>query len=973
MRELKKLFFTKQFILLLLFAILLRSMWLITPMEIDEGVIVSFSEYMKDNLSSSPLTGLFDKSPIVYAVYMLPLFILNHSFLFYRLYGFLLYLLCFIFIVLISYQFSKNRKETYLAGGIFAVLMAIPFYHGFLNKVGLVYILFFTSSLYFLNKYLAGRKKVDLIIASIVYFLAIFSDPRVIYLSLFHIIYLFAIRRKDAYVPLITGIFALFAMSFASLLYIYNFNLIERAAGIFEATRIWYLNIPYQHNVQPSYIPLFLLQSSIFIFITLFSYLKRRELKAPYSLISLFCIMYLLFSLVLPTYGHYILNIVPLLALISANLARHFIKEKIFVAGLVFTLILTISSSVVLYPNLNVDSIELEFGPFSSLEEQNKITEFLSDNLEENQSFYYYGWNEGLYWLSGKKGRTLNFATFCNSSTLNYSKVLMRDDWKDYRYWEIEKHIKYVLTEKDFENEECFRLLFKDTRLMLAEEFGDIMVYEIIRQPVNYTPSKIIPYWFWNGNLAEGEITRQIELMQDIEISEVIIHARTGLEQEYLSEEWFYFVGYALKELEKRGMRAWIYDEFDWPSGRAGGKVLEGDYDLRAKNLNIEIVEGGSIYLKDINTDKSMIEVILDVTDITDIKVIGKDSCAEDYCNFEINSNAVIFYKDYANYRTETTGEEYVDLLDPETTELFIETTYEEYYKRFPEYFGTTIVGFFTDEPGLYGAVENYNAIAWTDDFDAVFYGMKGYNISENLYYIWHDSGELSEKTKADYFEVLTYAYSKNYFEKLHNWTSSHGVLLTGHLMGEENLWETVIYEGDFFTHQQYFDIYGTDDIFYFDEDKIHPVLLNSAKELYGSRPALTEAFAGYGEELTIAQAEKTRDWLLDNGVDIIVPHAFFYSLEGKEQKNDYQPSFFFNNGKLWPYMKGYVSGAESWVTPDAGEKIFIKYPIKEAWAAFSPDDNFSGINEVDAEMKKQIEDARKKGLNAILVPDYQK
>jgi hypothetical protein len=43
----------------------------------------------------------------------------------------------------------------------------------------------------------------------------------------------------------------------------------------------------------------------------------------------------------------------------------------------------------------------------------------------------------------------------------------------------------------------------------------------------------------------------------------------------------------------------------------------------------------------------------------------------------------------------------YVDVLDPDTAKTFIQTTHDEYFHRFGRHLGTTVRGFFVDEPGL--------------------------------------------------------------------------------------------------------------------------------------------------------------------------------------------------------------------------------------------------------------------------------
>ena len=96
-----------------------------------------------------------------------------------------------------------------------------------------------------------------------------------------------------------------------------------------------------------------------------------------------------------------------------------------------------------------------------------------------------------------------------------------------------------------------------------------------------------VPFWSWNDKLEPDELRRQIGAMQDAGMGGFFMHARGGLETEYLSEDWFRAVEASVDEAKKRGMQAWCYDENGWPSGFAGGKLLE-DPENRAHYLRFE-------------------------------------------------------------------------------------------------------------------------------------------------------------------------------------------------------------------------------------------------------------------------------------------------------------------------------------------------------------------------------------------------
>ena len=84
-----------------------------------------------------------------------------------------------------------------------------------------------------------------------------------------------------------------------------------------------------------------------------------------------------------------------------------------------------------------------------------------------------------------------------------------------------------------------------------------------------------LPFWSWNDKLEPEELRRQIRRMHALGMHGFFMHARGGLETEYLSEEWYNCVRACVDEAEKLGMEAWSYDENGWPSGFAGGKLLE--------------------------------------------------------------------------------------------------------------------------------------------------------------------------------------------------------------------------------------------------------------------------------------------------------------------------------------------------------------------------------------------------------------
>ena len=183
--------------------------------------------------------------------------------------------------------------------------------------------------------------------------------------------------------------------------------------------------------------------------------------------------------------------------------------------------------------------------------------------------------------------------------------------------------------------------------------------------PNQYRP---IPFWSWNEKLDPEETKRQIQLMHDAGIGGFFMHARGGLQTEYMGEEWFDNVAASIDKAKELGMYAWAYDENGWPSGFGGGKVNGKGEKYCQKYLRM-----GDLPDKD--------EHVIAWVD-------GK-----------------CFYYEVNPF--------YVDTLDGFVTEDFIREIYEPYYARF----GNEFTGFFTDEPQI-----SRNGIPWSkvlaEEFD---------------------------------------------------------------------------------------------------------------------------------------------------------------------------------------------------------------------------------------------------------------
>lgn len=400
----------------------------------------------------------------------------------------------------------------------------------------------------------------------------------------------------------------------------------------------------------------------------------------------------------------------------------------------------------------------------------------------------------------------------------------------------------------------------------------------------------VVPFWMWNDKLEKEKLSQQLQEIKEKGMNQVIIHPRFGLETPYLSDEWFEMVGFVVEEAGKADMKLWIYDELNWPSGYAGGETLRNSPKLCAKHL-----------------------------------VQSADS-------YEVRDTS---------WKPAYSDDRYIDVLNPEATDSFIDLVYDEYWKRFRKHFGTTILGFFTDEPGMYNnfADSDPGSIPWTEKLPAFFERMNGYPLEQVMNSIFETQGQKSIEARVDYWNTISLLYQESYFKRLQKWCHKKGVAFTGHVLVEEDMVNTAKTQGNFFTTMEHLDFAGYDLL-----GRLEPKTLIAAKlassaskahDLYG---VTAETFGIFGWDITEEEMKRVVKWQAEQGLDVLIPHALYYSLRG-ERYSDCPPSFMAE--KFWAKFDEFVEASKEALTSKENElaEVAIYYPIETVWGYLSPDD----------------------------------
>lgn len=386
---------------------------------------------------------------------------------------------------------------------------------------------------------------------------------------------------------------------------------------------------------------------------------------------------------------------------------------------------------------------------------------------------------------------------------------------------------------------------------------------DIIAELKNMDPKEYtsIPFWSWNNKLEEKELLSQIHEMKKGGMRGFMIHARNGLEVEYLSEQWFHLVEVCLDEAKKLDMQVLIYDEHGWPSGFAGGRLLKNP-ENRARYLSYKIQNA---------FDENAFAVFA-LEKGTARRIIKSENGLQEY-------HCIYLKTSPAN----------TDILNPQVVKQFLDIVYEAYYSRFADRFGKELAGFFTDEPQYYRYETPYTPVA-----EQIWRERYGEDIRDGLLYLFI-LGEQGYVYRTRYYRLLNELYTLNYYKKLNDWCEERHCIFCGHSIEENNLCRQMWGGAAVTPTYEYETIPTIDHLGRVPSAKLSARQVGSAAAQLGKKRVLTESFCGTGWDCTPGQLRLIGESQYVRGVNMTCQHLISYSLKG-QGKQDYPPSFGRNN-----------------------------------------------------------------------------
>ena len=247
------------------------------------------------------------------------------------------------------------------------------------------------------------------------------------------------------------------------------------------------------------------------------------------------------------------------------------------------------------------------------------------------------------------------------------------------------------------------------------------------------------------------------------------------------------------------GMNNWIYDEYQWPSGKAFGLVLKGHDEYEATGVEHKEFEGrgGTASYSLGGKDIRILQAVLKDSNGTRSLEISPDGSVSASATGKWELDIYVLRYTFDGVEDPTNWEMLrdVDLLNPAAVRRFIDVTHEQYKSKLGDTF-QTVEGFFTDEPQL-GNRDMLSYVVWTPNLDKKFYETYGYEL--NLPSLFEGFTDYDKIIRMNYYRLVASLFKTSYIDQIADWCEANGTASSGHLLFEEDMNDHIeTYGGDF-------------------------------------------------------------------------------------------------------------------------------------------------------------------------------
>lgn len=456
------------------------------------------------------------------------------------------------------------------------------------------------------------------------------------------------------------------------------------------------------------------------------------------------------------------------------------------------------------------------------------------------------------------------------------------------------------------------------------------------------------PFWSWNCLITREMIDEQIHFFKEMGMGGFHIHVRVGLKNQYMDDEFLELVRYCDQKARENGMLCWLYDEDRYSSGIAGGEVTK-TVAFRARSLLLttkrreDITDSREVFLGKQAENGKTAGCLLKRYDI-----VLEGGCLKEFRMMEpweetVDGKGEIWYL-YEMLAEESpwcNNQTYVDTLKEAATEAFLARTHEKYASVLQEEFGKSIPAIFTDEPHIWGmdlsgqaAGKGQVGIPFTEKLPCLYEQKSGRDFYLSIPdMVWNRKDREISPERYYLYEVCAEQFVQAYCGTIGRWCQKHGILSTGHILGEESLAGQTSTVGEAMRCYREFQLPGIDNLCDFREFSSVKQAASVAHQ-YGREGVLSELYGVTQWDFGFEDYKLAGDWQAALGVTTRVHHLAWASMAG-EAKRDYPAAIGWQSPwyKDFAYLEDYFARVNYCLT--RGEPVVhvgVIHPVETMW-----------------------------------------
>ena len=456
---------------------------------------------------------------------------------------------------------------------------------------------------------------------------------------------------------------------------------------------------------------------------------------------------------------------------------------------------------------------------------------------------------------------------------------------------------------------------------------------------------KPMPFWHINGKLTTQGIKQQMRDAKELGgfsgISVLPLapkkNGRPGTTPKFLSEEYINRFQDVLNTAEELDMQVILYDDNDFPSGMAGGKMGElfPEHTMKRLDKIEKAVRGPKRLSEEIPTGKILSAVAMNIESLERIEITafiqkGKLTWNVPEGDWKIMYFTMVIDSHHKAYPV-------VDYLDTTSVRHMINLTYDVYHQHFSSYFGNTIKMTFFDDTGFWK-----HPRTWTGKFNKKFKALNGYDPKPWYPALWYNIGPKTASVRNAFFNTRAELLAEGFPKLVGEWAKQHQVKDTGHPPGNYDP-TPIDMNGDIFKFYRHTAIPLTDAIIAYQFGQDGHKMISSAADYYDKPVVATEIYGAYKEHSfdSLMLYRSIMD-LFVRGVNFVVPHGLWYNSEQVYISPLVSPY----SEKIAPALPAYSEFVgRSCMLLQGGKKIAdigVFYPFEElaGWYRFEDTDN---------------------------------